>query len=388
MKRSVALALCIISLLSCMACKDDKKDDNPAGAKIPDFFNQQDDPSPTDPQPPAPVTPPAVPVDPAPQPPTQADPIVPDPPVVPTDPATPPPPDAPVVPAEPATPPEPVIPGGSVTVTYPVKTVNGGITYTGLPSLPEVEFAVPDPDNSRGLSCDKIDFSYGAAKNGAPHHITENNQQTFDSYGTNALAWDNKTTDKRVLYLTFDCGYEYKNITPQMIDILKEKQVPAAFFCTLDYIEDAPEVVKYMIEEGHIVGNHSVHHPSDSAVLPREKLAAELLGVHNYLRVNFGYESRYFRFPTGAFSENAVDLCDSVGYRSVFWSVAHADWDPENQPGVDKSFKTVTSRLHPGAVILLHTTAPDNLAILADFIDYARAEGYVFCSLDDYQYWN
>ena len=397
MKKFVALMLCIITLLACPACKKDS-DAGAAIPSIPDFFHGGDKPShlpPTDPQTPSPI-------DPAP-----TDPTVPDTPVVPTDPVppegdtpvvaptpvdpvTPIEPDTPVSPVEPTpvTPPETDPPAGSVTVTYPVNAVNGGVTYTGLPALPEVEFVVPDPDNSRGLSCDKTDFSYGAAKNGAPHHITVNNQQTFDSYGTNALAWDNKTTDKRVLYLTFDCGYEYKNITPQMIDILKEKQVPAAFFCTLSYIKDAPEVVKYMIEEGHIVGNHSVHHPSDSAVLPREKLAAELLGVHNYLRVNFGYESRYFRFPTGAFSENAIDLCDSVGYRSVFWSVAHADWDPENQPGVDKAFKTVTSRLHPGAVILLHTTAPDNLAILADFIDYARAEGYEFCSLDEYQYWN
>ncbi|MBO5973674.1 MAG: polysaccharide deacetylase family protein [Clostridia bacterium] len=398
MKKYVALALCIITALACPACKKDS-DAGAASPTIPDFFHHGDEPSPQpsgDPQAPVPTDPvtpgtPMTPLDPAP--PEGDTPVVsPDPvtPPAPADPVTPADPQPPVTPVEPTpvTPPEAEPPAGSVTVTYPVNAVNGGVTYTGLPSLPEVEFAVPDADNSRGLSCEKIDFAYGAAKNGAPHHITENNQKTFDSYGTGALAWDNKTTDKRVLYLTFDCGYEYKNITPQMIDILKEKQVPAAFFCTLSYIKDAPEVVKYMIEEGHIVGNHSVHHPSDSAVLPREELAAELLGVHNYLRVNFGYECRYFRFPTGAFSENAIDLCDSVGYRSVFWSVAHADWDPENQPGVDKSFKTVTSRLHPGAVILLHTTAPDNLAILADFIDYARAEGYEFCSLDDYQYWN
>ena len=142
-----------------------------------------------------------------------------------------------------------------------------------------------------------------------------------------------------------------------------------------------------MITEGHILGNHSVNHPSDSSALSREKLAAELLGVHNHLRVNFGYESRYFRFPTGTYSPNALELVESIGYRSVFWSVAHADWDPEDQPGVDKSFATVTSRLHPGAVILLHTCSPDNVAMLADLIDYARAQGYEFRSLDQYEYW-
>ena len=142
-----------------------------------------------------------------------------------------------------------------------------------------------------------------------------------------------------------------------------------------------------MINEGHIVGNHSTTHPSDSSALSREKMAWELLGVHNYLRVNFGYNSKYFRFPTGTYSVNALEVIDSIGYRSIFWSNAHADWDPENQPGVQKSFDTLTSRLHAGSVILLHACSPDNAAILGDFIDYAESQGYVFKSLDDYKYW-
>lgn len=371
MKKLTALFLCLAILICMCSCKENKSNDN-------SLDNKQDDIISITPTPPENTDPP---VDPTPIP----DPIV--------DPVTDPDPVAdPITDPEPAVDPEPVTPdpeilAKSVTVSYPVEKANGGVTYTALPSLPEIEYTVPDAENTRALSTEKIDFSYGAAKDGEPHSITVNNQKIFDSYGTNALAWDNKTREK-VLYLTFDCGYEYQNITPQMIDILKEKNVPAAFFCTLDYIKDAPQAVKYMIEEGHIVGNHSVHHPSNSASLSREKLASEFLGVHNYLRVNFGYSSQYFRFPTGAFSENALDLAACIGYRSVFWSIAHADWDPENQPGVDKSFKTVTSRLHPGAVILLHTTSPDNLAILGDFIDYARSEGYTFKSLDDYAYWN
>ena len=373
MKRIVAIVLCILTAALLFACKKDEPITDEASHGIPDFFNPTDDtaagdttrtpdPAESEPsttQPPEPDTP----VEPDPVTPAEPEPVEPEP--------------------EPA---EPEIPGGTANVAYPAQNTSGS-SLTSLAALDNIEYIVPDPENIRGLNTDKSDFSYGAAKNGQPHSITVTNQQIFDSYDTNALAWDNKTVEK-VLYLTFDCGYEYKNITPQMLDILKEKGVTGAFFCTLDYIEDAPEVVVRMIEEGHIVGNHSVHHPSNSAALTREKLASELLGVHNYLRVNFGYESRYFRFPTGAYSQNALDLVDCVGYRSVFWSIAHADWDPENQPGVDKSFATVTSRLHPGAVILLHTTSPDNLAILADFIDYARAEGYVFRSLDEYAYWN
>ncbi|MBE6037336.1 MAG: hypothetical protein E7223_06990 [Clostridiales bacterium] len=280
--------------------------------------------------------------------------------------------------------------GQTSVVTFAPEVANQGKTFSGLAPLPVIDYTIIDPANTRGLSTEKFGFSYGVAKNGEPHHITVNNQKRFDGFGTNALAWDNQTNkeEAKVLYLTFDCGYVYGTLTEDMLDILKEKQVPAAFFCTLDYLGDAPETVTRMITEGHIVGNHSTTHPSDSAAIGREKLGWELLGVENYLRANFGYSSKYFRFPTGAYSEDALDLVNSVGYRSVFWSIAHADWDPKNQPGVQKSFDTVTSRLHPGAVILLHSTSPDNAAILADFIDFARQQGYEFRSLDQYPGWN
>ena len=271
------------------------------------------------------------------------------------------------------------------TIEVSFNVVNDGTTYTGLTSLTAVTYVVKDPYNVENLSTERYSFSFGAASNGQPHQITVDNQKRFDSYGTNALAWDNKTNEK-VLYLTFDCGYEYENLTSLILDTLKEKEVSAAFFCTQSYLNSSYEVVKRMILEGHIVGNHTVNHPSDCAALTKEELAKEILGVHNYLRVNFGYQSKYFRFPTGAYSQSAIDLVNSVGYRSIFWSIAHTDWDPLDQPGVDVSFETVTSRLHPGAVILLHTTSPDNVAILADFIDYARNEGYTFKTLDEYSY--
>lgn len=276
-------------------------------------------------------------------------------------------------------------PDGAI-VSHSPTTVNPGSTFTGLAPLAPISYIVPDPENDRGLSEEGTDFSFGAAKDGQPHWITVDNQALFDSLGTNTLAWDNKS-GKKILYLTFDCGYEYGTLTSDILDILEGKDVPAAFFCTLGYLEEAPEVVARMITDGHIVGNHSTTHPN-CTTLSREQLAWEVLSVENYLRVNFGYSSQYFRFPSGSYSPNALDVVNGVGYRSVFWSIAHADWDPENQPGVDVSFNTVTSRLHPGAVILLHSTSPDNVAILADFIDYARGQGYEFRTLDEYPYWN
>jgi|GEM_PF-566637 len=260
-------------------------------------------------------------------------------------------------------------------------------TYTRLPALKQLAYSVYDADNERGLDTQKRDFGFGVATGGKAHATSVDNQKRFDGYGTNALAWDNKTEGK-VIYLTFDCGYKYEDLIEQILATLEEKDVPAAFFCTLQYIKTAPDDIVAMIEGGHIVGNHSVTHPSNSAALSREELAKELLGVENYLREQFGYTSKYFRFPGGVHSQNAIDLVDSVGYRSVFWSLAHTDWDPENQPGVEKSFETITSRLHEGAVILLHSTSPDNAAILADYIDYCRAQGYTFKSLDEYAFWD
>lgn len=271
----------------------------------------------------------------------------------------------------------------SILVEHIPQVVTQDSTYTSLKALEIIRFSVPDPKNEEKLSTESQSFGFGAAKEGKASQLTVDNQSYFDSLGTGALAWDNRTGEK-VLYLTFDCGYEYENLTADMLDVLKEKEVPAAFFCTLDYLETAPEIAARMIEEGHIVGNHSTTHPADSAALSREEMAWEILGVENYLRVNFGYTSPYFRFPAGVYSENAMDVVHDVGFRNVFWSLAHADWDPENQPGVEKSFQTITQRLHPGAVILLHTTSPDNAAILADYIDYARQQGYTFRSLDEY----
>lgn len=245
------------------------------------------------------------------------------------------------------------------------------------------EYTVIDAENARGLDNKKYGFGFGVAKNGKPHEISVNNQKKFDAMeNVEALALDTVSTDKR-MYLTFDCGYEYKNLTDDILDTLKEKNVKAAFFVTLSYIKNNPDKVDRMIKEGHIVGNHSATHP----VFPdisRTQMADELYKVDEYLQKHFNYESNYFRFPTGAYSENALELVTSVGYKSIFWSVAHGDYDTESQPTVKETFDTVTGRFHPGAVILLHAISQSNTDALADIIDEAIAQGYTFKTLDDY----
>ena len=266
-----------------------------------------------------------------------------------------------------------------VTAQKPV--LQNGETYTGLPALALQDFAVEDPENTRGLSTEKVGYSYGVAKDGAPHETSVQNQSYFSENGYQAFCLDT-VSEEKTLYLTFDCGYE-NGYTEMILDTLKEKNVPAAFFCTLPQVEDNPQLIARMITEGHIVGNHSVKHPS-FPTLTRIEMAQEIQGMDDYLRTNFGYSEPFFRFPMGEYSDCALDLVGSIGYRSVFWSVAYEDWDLDNQRGTQYAFDTVTSRLHPGAVILLHSVSPDNANALGQIIDWAREQGYVFKSLRDF----
>lgn len=255
------------------------------------------------------------------------------------------------------------------------KNTDTDSTYTGLEPLPKVKLPIIDPNNLRGLSTETHNHSYGVSKNGVPHEISVNNQKLYEKYG--ALCLD--TSGDKVIYLTFDCGYE-NGCTEKILDTLKEKQVPAAFFVTLPNVKENPELIARMIKEGHIVGNHSDTHPNFSKI-DRTRMVTEIETLDNYLREHFGYSAPYFRFPEGACSENALELVQSIGFTSVFWSSAYADWDINNQKGKQYAFDTVTSRLHPGCVLLLHAVSQDNADALGDIIDYAKAQGYEFKAL-------
>ncbi|MCM1544594.1 MAG: polysaccharide deacetylase family protein [Ruminococcus sp.] len=258
--------------------------------------------------------------------------------------------------------------------------ISGSDTATGFAPLEKISYTVSDPNNTKGLSTKKLSHSHGPASGGEPHHTVVAFQNTFDKYG--ALTLD-RTSKEKVLYLTFDCGWEYENLTSKVLDTLKEKNVPAIFFCTLDHIKKQPELIKRMIAEGHIVGNHSNTHPSFASI-DRTKMAEEIETTENYLRENFGYAAKYFRFPAGEYNESALDLVASLGYMSVFWSVAYNDWNVEKIQGKDYAVETVLSRLHNGAVILLHSVSKDNAAALGEIIDKAREQGYEFKALTDY----
>ena len=251
---------------------------------------------------------------------------------------------------------------------------------SGFSPLPEISYKAGDPDNSKGLSTKKVGHSHGPASGGKAHHTVLEVQKTFQKYG----AFTVDTSGEKVLYLTFDCGYEYENLTSKVLDVLKEKGVTATFFCTLDHIKKETELIARMIKEGHIVGNHSTTHPS-FANISREKMAKEIEETENYLRENFGYAAKYFRFPAGEYNESALELISSLGYRSVFWSVAYDDWDTSKVRGKDYATNKIMERLHPGAVILLHSVSKDNAEALGEIIDKAREQGYRFESIENYK---
>lgn len=183
------------------------------------------------------------------------------------------------------------------------------------------------------------------------------------------------------IYLTFDEGYEY-GCTESILNTLKEKGVSATFFVTMPYAKSNPELVQRMIDEGHVVGNHSVTHPASG--LPSQSLEQqkkEVVDNHAYIKEQFGYDMYLFRYPTGRFSEQSLALVNNCNYKSVFWSFAYLDYDVNNQPEHAASLEKLKSRLHPGAIYLLHAESETNTAILGDFIDAVRDAGYGFLNL-------
>jgi peptidoglycan-N-acetylmuramic acid deacetylase len=188
-------------------------------------------------------------------------------------------------------------------------------------------------------------------------------------------------TSRKVLYLTFDNGYE-NGFTPPILDVLREKKVPAAFFVTGHYIKDQPELIKRMVDEGHIVGNHSWSHP-DMTTMSNEQIRHELARVRDGVAaISTQKTMNYVRPPRGIFNDRVLAISKQEGYTSVFWSLAYKDWEVNNQKGADYAYGQIMKQLHPGSIMLIHSVSSDNAAALPRVIDDARAKGYEFESLD------
>lgn len=198
-------------------------------------------------------------------------------------------------------------------------------------------------------------------------------QEKYGQYAADFIRKNNQN-----IYLTFDEGYE-NGYTDDILDTLQEKGVRAVFFVTMPYVQSEPELVQRMIDEGHIVGNHSVNHPSFPEI-SFEECQQEIMELHDYVKENFGYEMSLFRFPMGEFSEADLKVVQDLGYRSVFWSFAYRDWLVDEQPDPQEAIATIEDKCHPGAIYLLHAVSETNAQILGQVIDDLRGEGYVFCA--------
>ncbi len=189
-------------------------------------------------------------------------------------------------------------------------------------------------------------------------------------------------TEENVLYLTFDAGYE-NGCTEKILDILQKHQVPAAFFLVGNYIEKNPDLVRRMVNEGHIVGNHTMHHPDMRKLDSMDAFSKELTQLEDLFRETTGKElPKFYRPPQGVYSADNLKMAKELGYKTVFWSLAYVDWNNDSQPTKEQAFNKLLPRTHKGAVILLHSTSQTNAQILDALLTRWKDMGYRFEGID------
>ena len=190
-------------------------------------------------------------------------------------------------------------------------------------------------------------------------------------------------TTEKIIYLTFDAGYENGN-TSAILDALKKHHAPAAFFLVGNYLETSPELVKRMVEEGHTVGNHTYHHPDMSKIAAKEDFQKELQDLEQlYQQITGQPLKKYYRPPQGRFRESNLKRAKEMGYHTFYWSLAYVDWYEDKQPTHEEAFQKLLGRIHPGAIVLLHSTSKTNGEILDELLTKWESMGYQFHSLDE-----
>lgn len=189
--------------------------------------------------------------------------------------------------------------------------------------------------------------------------------------------------NEKVIYLTFDAGYE-AGYTPAILDALKKHNVCATFFVVGHYIDENPDLIKRMVEEGHIVGNHTNKHPNMAKLSDPQAFSQELKALEEKYKSVTGQEmQKFYRPPEGKFSMENLKAANDLGYKTIFWSLAYADWDKTKQPSHDQAFSKLIPRIHPGAIVLLHNTSKTNGEILDELLTRWEQEGYTFKNLQE-----
>lgn len=229
------------------------------------------------------------------------------------------------------------------------------------------------------LSTKKIEWGIKRNDNHKQPDLGSANKRLLDEY--KGISMGNK--DSKKVYLTFDEGYE-AGYTEKILEVLKQNDIKACFFITAHYVNTQPELVQQMINEGHIVGNHTVNHKSMPS-LSVEEIKNEVMNLHTSIYDRFGYEMKYIRPPKGEYSEQTVSYCNSLGYTTVMWSFAYDDWDEKKQGREEYSKKKILDNIHNGAVILLHGNSKDNTNVLDYCIKEIKNMGYQFSTLDEFE---
>ncbi len=229
------------------------------------------------------------------------------------------------------------------------------------------------------LSNKKICWGIKREPNHKQPDVGSANKSLLDKYGGICLG----DSESKKVYLTFDSGYE-AGYMEKILEVLKQNNVKACFFITAHYLNTQPDLVKRMIEDGHIVGNHTVNHKSMPEI-DNESIKTEVMDLHTAVYDKFGYEMKYIRPPKGEFSERTLDYTNSLGYKTVLWSLAYDDWDESKQGREEYGKSKVLDNIHNGAIILLHSNSKDNSNILDDIIKKVKEMGYEFDSLENFE---
>lgn len=256
---------------------------------------------------------------------------------------------------------------------------NENITVSPSPSVLPAQTAKPTPVPQTDYSTIP-DKGYGwgfVRKKGAPPQVTAQEQERLLKYDSFYLG----NNSEKNIYLTFDEGYE-NGFTDDILDTLRDNDVKAAFFVTMPYLEGQSALIGRMIDEGHTVGNHTVHHPNLSECSV-EEIKAELDGLNQRSKELYGYEMKYMRPPEGAYSERTLAVARDMGYKTIFWSHAYKDWDVNVQKGADYAVNQVLPYLHDGEILLLHAVSKDNAEALDSIIKQIKEQGYTFRTLDE-----
>ena len=229
------------------------------------------------------------------------------------------------------------------------------------------------------ISNEKIEWGLKRNTNHEQPDLGSRNLKLMNDY--NGIAMGNKNS--KYVYLTFDEGYE-AGYTEKILDVLKENNVKATFFITGHYLNTARDIVKRMIDEGHIVGNHTAKHKSMPS-LSDEDLKDEVIKLQTAVYDMTGYEMKYIRPPKGEYSQRTLNLTNKLGYTTVMWSLAYDDWDEQKQGREEYGKQIIIDNIHSGAVILLHATSKDNSEILDGVIKEVKKLGYEFKGIDDFE---